>query len=345
MSRDGVWEQLITLQRRLAPEFIEVLERRHTILHNIHLLAPVGRRALAAELSMGERIVRGEVELMRERGLITSTALGMELTQEGLELLSGLEGFMRRLKGLTDLEEAICKRFAVAKTIIVPGDARESPAVKKALGRAAAAFLRDHLKGYEIIAIAGGSTMAEVAYNTSVQAKPGITVIPARGGLNEDLEKQANHIAAKLANKLSAQYRLLHIPDQLPPEALAAIAREPSVQDVLRLFPLVDVLLYGIGEAEVMARRRGMSEEQIRDILSRGAVAESFGYYFNDRGEVVEITPTVGIGVEDLPRIPCTIAVAGGSHKRKALPAALTALRPKVFITDEGAARALMSRD
>ena len=91
-----------------------------------------------------------------------------------------------------------------------------------------------------------------------------------------------------------------------------------------------------------MAERRKTSKEDMEKIKARHAVAEAFGYYFNEAGEVVHKVKTVGIQLEDLPRVEHVIAVAGGSSKAKAIQAYMKRAPHSILITDEGAARALL---
>ena len=54
-----------------------------------------------------------------------------------------------------------------------------------------------------------------------------------------------------------------------------------EVREVIQLFDKMNILLFGIGRADVMAKRRRLSQEQIDRLLDKGAVAEAFGHYFD----------------------------------------------------------------
>ena len=99
------------------------------------------------------------------------------------------------------------------------------------------------------------------------------------------------------------------------------------------------MVLHGIGDANVMAKRRNTKEEDMKLITNGHAVGEAFGYYFNEAGQVVHKVPTVGLQLQDLQKIKHVIAVAGGSSKAKAIKACMkSATKSTVLITDEGAA-------
>jgi len=85
-----------------------------------------------------------------------------------------------------------------------------------------------------------------------------------------------------------------------------------------------------------MARRRMTSEEDMQKLVQEKAVAEAFGYYFDENGRIVHKVQTVGLQLEDLQNIPHIFAVAGGASKAKAIKAYMK-IAPKntVLITDE----------
>ncbi|MDZ5001429.1 sugar-binding transcriptional regulator, partial [Clostridium perfringens] len=51
-------QEILSLQKKIVPELVEVLEKRYNILRTIYYNQPIGRRVLANQLDLGERIVR-----------------------------------------------------------------------------------------------------------------------------------------------------------------------------------------------------------------------------------------------------------------------------------------------
>lgn len=131
------------------------------------------------------------------------------------------------------------------------------------------------------------------------------------------VELQANSLAAAMAAKTGATYRLLHVPDRLHPEALQTLLKEPQVQDVLSLLRDTRIVLHGIGDALAMARRRNYSEEELADLAEAGAVSESFGYYFNEAGEIVHRMPTIGLQLEEVHKAETVLSIAGAKARQK----------------------------
>ena len=63
-------QEILKLQQKLVPEFLELLEKRYNILRTIYYEQPIGRRVLANNLGIGERIVRTEIDLLKKQNLI-----------------------------------------------------------------------------------------------------------------------------------------------------------------------------------------------------------------------------------------------------------------------------------
>lgn len=336
-------EKIVRLHRKIAPELIETVEERYQILRHILYSQPVGRRALASMLDAGERVIRAQVEFLKGAGLVEFSPLGMTITPDGKDILADLADYVRLLHGLTTLEQELSVRLGLGQVVIIPGDCDSDGAVRRDLGRAAAAVLAQHLGDCKTVAVSGGSTMARVADAISISA-PQTLVVPARGGLGEQVEYQANTVAAVLAGKLGGKYRLLHIPDVVSNEALEAIlTSDANIRGLTEVISCADVLVYGVGQAERMAIRRGLSPEVIREIVQRGAVGEALGDYCTLSGKIVYSTASVGLRLNDLVGIGRIITVAGGAKKAAAIVATAHAGRGDVLVTDEAAARAVQT--
>jgi central glycolytic genes regulator len=335
---------LIQAQQKLLPDLLSVMQKRYQILQYIRLMQPIGRRNLAVSLGLTERVLRSEVTFLKDQNLLDVYPSGMTLTDEGERLLSQLEEVMKEVSGQRLLETTLKEVFSLSEAIVVSGDSDQSPWVKKEMGRASASCIKSRLVGKKnIVAVTGGTTLAAAADMMTPDARnPDVLFVPARGGLGENVQNQANTICAKMAEKSSSNYRLLHVPDQLSDEAYRSIIGEPSIKEMLHLIKSSSMVVHGIGDAMTMAERRQTPDADLEKIKSGQAVGEAFGYYFNQDGEVVHKVKTIGIQLDDLKNNKCVIAVAGGSSKAKAIKAFLQQARDSVLITDEGAAKELV---
>ncbi len=334
----------VTVLQQIAPDMLKTMERRYEMLRTVYFAYPIGRRSLAAKLDLSERTVRRELELLEQQGLVSSSAAGVQATTAGEKLLVELKEYIREIHGLGELEKRLCRMLGMQRVIVVPGDSDRDDIVKKDMAKATARYLRGVLRDGDVLAVTGGTTLSQVANGFPVESTPKrVTVIPARGGLGEDADIQANSVAARLAERLGGDYRLLHAPDNVAPALLDTILREPRIRDVISLVRRSQILLHGIGTAEEMARRRAMDDATVMQLIADGAVGEAFGYYFNVRGEIVFSMSSIGLRLEDLAGIPLVVAVGGGRSKAWAVLSVASTGFCDVCITDEGAARRLIS--
>lgn len=337
-------QDLLKLQQRIVPELLDLLEKRYTILKTINDIQPIGRRVLSNYIGIGERIVRTEVNFLKQQNLIDINPLGMTITPEGKEVIEKLKDIMQSINGLSELELKLKQHFGLKHIIIVPGDLDENNTVLSEIGRKSASYISNAIKDNSIIALTGGSTIKEVIDNIQkLNDYKNILVVPARGGIGRNVETLANTLAAKMAKKLNASYKLLHFPDNLSDAALDSIINEKDIKEVVDNIRNSDMIVFGIGRAYEMALRRGLSKSEIEKILNLGAVAEAFGYYFNSEGKIVYSTSTIRVRYEDIQKIDTLIAVAGGKNKAEAICAVCKNNSNNiVLITDEGAARSII---
>jgi central glycolytic genes regulator len=331
--------EILKLQKKIVPELMDLLEKRYNILRTIYYNQPIGRRILANKLEIGERVVRTEINFLKKQNLINIGTPGMSVTYEGEEVIDKLKNFIREFKGLTEIEGLIKEKLNIKKVIIVPGSIDEDATVMNELGRTAAKYVENIIQDGNIIAITGGTSIKKVIDNFTENCHfPHAIVVPARGGMDRKVETEANTLAANLANKLDATYKLLHVPDNLSNEALSTILNEKSIKDVIETIHKANIIVYGVGRADEMSRRRGLSKEETLRILEQGSVGEAFGYFFDNDGKVVYATPSVGLKIEDINNVDNLIAVAGEKTKAEAIVSTQLNNEKSVLVTDEGTA-------
>ncbi|MFC5471473.1 sugar-binding transcriptional regulator [Cohnella suwonensis] len=331
--------KIVDIQKKLLPDLLQVMEKRYDILHRINLAGMIGRRTLAANVDMTERVLRAELELLRAQGLLDMAPSGMTLSASGKQLVEEMEPIVKELFGLSDMEDRMREAFGLKRVIIVPGNSDESDHTKMELGRAGSRVLRTSLSSGDVVAVMGGSTMARMAsqFSNPSQLKDN-WFVPARGGLGESVDYQANTIAAELAKRTGARYRMLHVPDHLSEEAYQTIMQEPNVREVVDMIRGARIVVHGIGDAVTMARRRKLSEETKEELVKDGALAEAFGYYFDRTGKVVHRMATAGLRLDDIEAAGLVIGIAGGQSKGEAIASVMRFGHDDVLVTDEAAA-------
>ncbi|MBQ6819700.1 MAG: sugar-binding transcriptional regulator [Clostridium sp.] len=336
-------QEMLSLQKKIVPELVEVLEKRYRIMRTIYYNQPIGRRVLANKLDLSERIVRTEINFLKSQNLIEINTLGMTVTQEGQEVVDKLKDFIHEIKGLSDIEESIKDFLGLRNVIIVPGDIKDNEIILKEIGKATANYLKSIIKDNIIIAITGGNTIKEfVEAVPRISNLEGVLVVPARGGMGKKVEIQASTLAASLAHKLNGSYKLLHIPENLSLSLLDTLLKEKEIKEVIDNIHNADILIYGIGEALVMAEKRDVSKKEYDNLKALGAVGEAFGCYFNKDSKVVSQNTSIGININEARKINTHIAVAAGENKVDAIIATMRNNYNAVLVTDEAAGKKIV---
>jgi len=335
--------KIIEMQNKIVPETVELLMKRYEILKIISSFQPIGRRTLAIKLGITERTIRTEIDKIKEMNLIEIKASGVELTPIGIDLLSEIHNTFYYIKNLSELELKLMEKLKLKKVAVVSGDAEDDVFTFNNLGKKAAEIVLEYIKNDTILGITGGTTMACVV--NQMKRKKGIKnllVLPARGGLSEELEIQANTIAANLAEKLDAKYKLLHIPDNLDEQELNVLKNNKLINEVLADIQKINLLVFGLGNAKEMAARRKSEKSVFSRIEEENLTAEAFGYFFDNEGNVKMQINSVGITLDNFKEIKNSIGVAAGSSKAEAIYAISKFNNNFILVTDEAAAKRIL---
>ncbi len=335
--------KILEIQNKIVPETVDLLMKRYEILKIISTFEPVGRRTLANKLGITERTIRTEIDRLKELNLIHIYSDGVKLTDLGIDILSEVHNTFYYIKNLSDLELKLKDKLKLKKVAVVAGDSEQDMYAFNDLGKKAAEIVLDFIKNDTVLGITGGTTMAcTVNKMKSKKGFKNLLVLPARGGLSEELEIQANTIAANLAEKLDARYKLLHIPDNLEKNELNILKNNKLINEVLEDIKKINLLVFGLGNAKEMAIRRKANKEVLKIIESDNLIAETFGYFFDHHGNVKIETNSVGITLDNFKTIKNAIGVAAGSSKAEAIYAFSKFNNNFILVTDEAAATRIL---
>ncbi len=336
-TKENDLEKFIQIQKKIVPELANKLIERYGILRCIYFNQPIGRRNLSQVMAISERVVRAEVNFLKEQGFVEIKSEGMNTTEDGDNILEDLRSIIHSFKELSYFEEKVAKKLKIKKVIIVPSIDQSNEVNLKDIGRVTANYIRLILKNDMVLALTGGETMAMVADGMTAESNKrlNITVVPGRGGMGKEVERQANTIAAQVAIKLKATYKLLYMPDNISKDIFTTLSEEPSIKEVMSYINKADLLVFGIGRADKMARRRELGEDEIDGLLNKGAVAEAFGYYFNKNGDIVHEVNTVGVKLEYYKKMKNIVTAAAGAEKAEAIVAISKLNNNLVLVIDE----------
>lgn len=327
----------------IAPDLLADIGRRAQVLSGIESMQPVGRRALAARLNLPEREVRAAAAILKDQGLITMDAAGMQLTERAVEVLPGARELSRAMAGLSRLEQTLSRLLNVPHVVVVSGNADQDAQALRDVGRAAAHRIHKLLQHGTIMAVAGGSTMREVARGMQSGMNMDVMVLPARGGMGSSVETQANTIAAEMAGRLGGRHQSIHLPDNLDIAALQEMMKVPEIAEALSLLQNSGLIVHGVGRADIMAQQRRLNPDILETLRRKKAVGEAFGDFFDFNGQTVWQAGTVSAALAHQNPQCKMVAVAAGEKKAEAIIASTRHDAHDTLITDEGAARRMIA--
>lgn len=329
--------------QKIAPDLMGIVKERYLLLRHIADSEPVGRRTLSGLSGLSERVVRAHVDVLRRSGIVKFTTLGIVMQPEGKKMMPDMLECFLRANQLDEMQNRLQTQLHLKQVCIVPGNCDTDRTAKEELGRMGAMLLSDLLDNVKTVAISGGSTMSVLAKLLPESQNP-VTVVPARGGIGNQVEYQANVIAATIAAKTGGQYHMIHIPDGLSEAALKLLLEtETQTQEIVSMVKHAQVVLFGIGRADTMYKRRALPEASIKNLQNAGACGEALGSYCDLSGNVVHSTSNVGISLQEVRNIPHAIAVAGGAQKAEAILSVMRASHVNMLVTDEAAATAMLA--
>ena len=336
----------LTLLQDLAPDIFKIVRQRFLVLEQISLLAPVGRRVVAKKLGLSERNIRTETDYLRTLGLIEIKNYGMTLTEKGNHVLKEAAPLIDRIFNASNFEKDLAKKLGIERVIIVPGNSDRQERVFEHVSEQLESALDLLLPlGKNIITVLGGSTVAKAAehFSPKLSRYRELLFVAGRGALGESVEIQSNTIAQVMAAKTGGKHQGLYLPENVSSEALDILIKDPNIANTISNIYNSDAVVHGIGLADEMAKRRDLDVITRSKLREKGAVAESFGYFFDHQGRLIDRVPRIGLQLEDLGKIPHVFAIATGAEKAPAIEAYMHhAPKQTWLITDEGASNMVL---
>ncbi|WP_237585487.1 sugar-binding transcriptional regulator [Alkalibacterium sp. MB6] len=337
---------MLSVIEKVAPGTLQILKRRYLILNHLQKSGPIGRRALADLLGFTERSLRSEVDVLRTQGLIKTSTQGMQCTPEGITVIYKLEQLMSQHIQSQEKEARLASYLGIQHCTITMGNSDKNHESLVEMAKVAAEVMDFLLpEGNNTVAVMGGTTMFEVAeaMDKHIGQNRTLLFVPARGGLGESIDIQANVIAENMARRTGGKSRALYAPEHVRMETYSLLLEEPEIKETLEIVENASLVLYSIGDAIEMAERRGLDKQTLDQLSNDQAVAEAFGEFINVEGEVVYKLSRIGLRSSKLPMIPNVVAVAGGTRKARAIEAHMKTVPPHTWlVTDEAAANEIL---
>jgi DNA-binding transcriptional regulator LsrR (DeoR family) len=200
------------------------------------------------------------------------------------------------------------------------------------------------LRDGDVITISGGKAVYEVVNATEPKARYDVVVVPATGGVQGSFHTDVNYLASELAARLGGRAYQLHAPIFVDtPEERQALLNVRQIREVLERARQADIAVVGVGgvipgTSSFFDLLSTSAADRDRIIANRAARGELFGHVFDENGApcAPELSSRlVGVGIDDVRRVPLSIGVAAGSQKVAPIGGVLRGGYLKTLVTDE----------
>lgn len=253
------------------------------------------------------------------------------------------------------LEEYVRQQYGLEKLDLVPNQVEDTPAdTLTNVSKTAAEVVRHTIKDGDKIGLSWGATLSSVIDELDPKAMKDVLVYPLAGGPSHiNAKYHVNTLIYRLARIFHGNSAFINAMVIQEDEQLTkGIIQSKYFESILASWDQLDLALVGIG-----GEPNSREESQWRDLLTDAdyaqlkqeeAVGEVCCRFFDQAGHPVYKglqDRTIGISLEQLGRVPKTIAVATGKYKAKAILAALKAGVINYLVTDKETMLAVLALD
>ncbi|MBA4136655.1 MAG: transcriptional regulator [Opitutus sp.] len=298
----------------------------------LYYIDGLGQAEVAKFVKVSQAKVSRLLALARERGIVRITVADYEPRHKELE---------GRLRAQLGLDTAI-----VIKAI----DQLDSADLRRSVGHFASGVVESVIQAQDIVAVAGGRTIYELAQHFPELRNKALTVVQAMGSVDSSISAfDAQEIGRVMAQRLGGIFIALNAPAYIPERRTRdALMKLEQVQNVHRQLAKATVAIIGIGTLEnsVFVERRVLAPADIAELKAAGAVGEICGRFIDAHGKECDTRwrdLVISAEVVQLRRIPRVIGVVSGSDRSAAIMAAIKGGLLKGLVIDEAGAEALLA--
>ncbi len=312
--------------------------RQETIRQMVHiarLYYEEGRTQedIARECGISRPIISRLLKQARDEGIVQITIL--DPFQYNLQLAER----MRAATGLSDI-------------IVCPGPDSGVDSLLRRLGLATAHYLNQVVEPGTVLGVGWGRTLYAAAQALEPKPVSNMTVVPLVGGLGQvSASFQVHEITRLIASNYGCRQESFYVPALSPDASVKqSLLASNDVQFIRKWWAQMSAALVGIGnvsfDSEMAMLFAGYLDEHIRkELVENGAVGDICMRFFDRLGRYLPppVDRILGIELEQLKNVQRVIAVAGGAEKAPAIIGAVRGKYISSLITDESAARAVLS--
>ena len=249
-----------------------------------------------------------------------------------------------------ELEAALRARFALKQAYVAPAPI-ETRDIQTIVGAALGNLLSEVLADPKVrlFGMSWGGTLNIATRFVAAMERPDLEVISVMGGLTQGSDLNSFEITTRLADLMGAQHSYFTAPLYAGSrESRDTIMQLDVFRDVLEKLRSVDAMAMAAGDLSKrsLLMRDGLpGDVTMEELIALGGVGDVLGTVIDKDGRALDHPineRVIGIGLDDLTRIPNVILAAGGAHKVAVNRAILARGVVDTFVTDEATARALL---
>lgn len=242
------------------------------------------------------------------------------------------------------------EKYGLTEAIVVPdGIASDDPNdINKRLGRGVAQYLQSRLKEGETLGVGWGETVGHALASLTPNAVSSVRLVTLTGGAGMYFRSWMG--LRSFSRGPGTSDGVIPAPIVTSTAELArGLNEEPEVKAVLALAAAADHAVIGIGGVSglpTLVQVRYVTDNELGDIAKAGGVGDVLGEFYDHAGNFIDVpihSRRIGIGTAELKKIPNVVAAAGGVEKVPAIRGALHGGYIDVLVTDEAAAKMLVS--
>ena len=252
-----------------------------------------------------------------------------------------------------NLEKQIENSYSLKKAVVFRNRYNEEPI--QLIGRAAAYYI-DYLIGpHDIIGISPGRTIAQIVPNLKlpmIEKNQTLTVVQTEGGFATSESFSPVSILQEFVNNTGVKGHFFNLPIYAASmEAHEALSAHIALESISDLWKRINVTLSAvgtIGDESIYRISKMLSEEEMDELISKGAIGSIYGRWFNTDGKFIDSQinrRAFGIPIKVVENIPKRILITAGIEKIPAIKGVLNTDLCDIIITEETTARKLIQNN
>ncbi|HEY7867281.1 MAG TPA: sugar-binding transcriptional regulator [Psychromonas sp.] len=252
------------------------------------------------------------------------------------------------------LEQRLINKFNL-KRVLIALDQTNNQEQRKQVAVLVSTFLANNLQDNSTVAVGQGQNVAAIADHVGLVTQRKARFVCAIGGTHRSGDSiNADHICRQLAKKFGGTSETLYAPGYVDnPQTRAAFLAHNTVSETLTQAKNADYALVGVGdmnENSHMVKLGWFTPQEFAEArINEGIIGDIGGFdFFKRNGQSANTRlrdRVIGLGTEDLRRIPNVIAIASEERKALALAGALRTGSIDILATSVSCAMTLLNME